>query len=256
MLSGDGADELFWGYVGRFGSVLQHSKDFRQPHWVRTAHRGIQQVFGGGFGHKNLRQRSIGHWYRSKHTRIPVPWLHRVFPDLPDWPADFDLFNYVGWEPARTAQWLRRNEFVGHLAMVLLKVDRASMYNSVEVRVPFLDREVIDVALRVDWRTCLDVEGGVGKIPLRRALAQHVSRQSPVKRGFTIPMGAWLQGPLRHRFEEAVLARRELAGLAVDRQALAEMFTAHAEGRADYAYGLWVLLSLALWEERYYHASA
>ena len=41
---------------------------------------------------------------------------------------------------------MRWNEFVGHLTMVLLKVDRASMYHSLEVRVPLLDREVIDVA--------------------------------------------------------------------------------------------------------------
>ena len=102
----------------------------------------------------DLRYRDIGDCYRAKHTRIYEDDLQSIFPELPAWPAHFDLFTYSGTEPNETAQWMRWNEFVGHLTMVLLKVDRASMYHSLEVRVPLLDREVIDVASRVDWRSC------------------------------------------------------------------------------------------------------
>lgn len=62
----------------------------------------------------------------------------------------------------------------GHLGRVLLKVDRASMYHSLEVRVPMLDREVIAVAARIDWRSCLDVNEQTGKLPLRHALESRV----------------------------------------------------------------------------------
>jgi len=79
--------------------------------------------------------------------------------------------------------------------MILLKVDRASMYHSLEVRVPLLDKEVIEVATRVQWRSCLDMERTIGKLPLRYALARHVRHQTLDKRGFTVPMGAWLRGP-------------------------------------------------------------
>ncbi len=252
MLSGDGGDELFWGYVERFGSVIEKAKDFRQPYWWRSVRWGMKKLFNLGNGHRNLRWFSIGDWYRAKHTRIPEQWLQRIFPDIPPWPEGFPLFTYNDWEPNRTAQWLRWNEFVGHLTMVLLKVDRASMYHSLEVRVPLLDREVVDVAIRVDWRSCIDVGRRIGKLPLRYSLARHVSYQTQAKRGFTVPMDEWLRGDLRPMFEEAVLARQEILGLPIERSALSEMFHQHLSRRADYSWGLWILLSLALWEKRHF----
>jgi asparagine synthase (glutamine-hydrolysing) len=253
MLSGDGGDELFWGYAGRFASVLDKLNDFRQqPYWFRTLRWGIKKFFTIPHGHSDPCYPSIGYWYRAKHTRIPEVHLQRIFPELPDWALDFGLFSYTGWEPSETAQWLRWNEFVGHLTMVLLKVDRASMYHSLEVRVPFLDREVIDVAIRVNWSSCLDIERKVGKMPLRAALARHVSHQTGTKRGFEVPMNAWLRGPLKVIFEEAVMGRKEILGMPVNQCELQNMFQQHIANRHDYARGLWTLLSLALWEKRYY----
>ena len=165
-------------------SALDASNDFRpQPYWFRTLRSGINRFFNNGNGLSNPCYLSIGDWYRAKHTRIPEAHLQGIFPELPAWPLDFRLFAYTGWEPNKTAQWLRWNEFVSHLTMVLLKVDRASMYHSLEVRVPFLDREVIDVAVQVDWSSCLDIKQKVGKIPLRAALARHVNHQTANEAG-------------------------------------------------------------------------
>ncbi|MCX7642326.1 MAG: asparagine synthase (glutamine-hydrolyzing) [Armatimonadetes bacterium] len=252
MLSGDGGDELFWGYVGRFSSVIEKAQDFRQPYWWRSVRWGLKKFFKLGKGHPNLRYPSIGEWYRAKHSRISEGWLRRIFHDAPEWPEDCELFNYDGWEVDRTAQWLRWNEFVGHLTMVLLKVDRASMYCSLEVRVPLLDREVVELATKLDWRSCLDIKRKVGKIPLRYALARHVRYQSQSKRGFTVPMNEWLRGPLRPVFEDAVLGQKEILGLTLNRKNLLEMFHQHLSGQSDYAWGLWLLLSLTLWEEHHF----
>jgi asparagine synthase (glutamine-hydrolysing) len=252
MLSGDGGDELFWGYAERFGSVLRHAADFREPYWQRSARWGAKRAFHVGRAHPNLRARDIGDWYRQKHTRIPAAWLAAVFPDAPGWPADFALFRYDGWRADETAQWLRWNEFVGHLSMVLLKVDRASMANSLEVRVPLLDREVLAVAGRVDWRSCLDLASGLGKLPLRHALSRHVPTQTKAKRGFQIPMATWLRGPLRELFNDTFAGRRELLGLSLDGVALARMLDEHASGRADLSRALWTILSLALWHDRHF----
>jgi asparagine synthase (glutamine-hydrolysing) len=196
--------------------------------------------------------RTTGDRYRAKHTRLSDRYLNRIFTAPPEWPRGFELFSYAAEDPARTAQWLRWNEFVGHLTMVLLKVDRASMYHSLEVRVPLLDREVIDVAARVDWTSCLDVQRRVGKLPLRAALARHVRHQTSTKRGFEAPMSAWLRGPLSAIFEDALLDRKDLLGLPLDRRELRHMFQQHVSNRHDHAPGLWTLLSLALWEEKHY----
>jgi asparagine synthase (glutamine-hydrolysing) len=194
---------------------------------------------------------NIGDIYRIKHTHQSEGWLKRIFPDLPQWPADFSLFTYTGLEPDRTAQWLRWNEFVGYLTMILLKVDRASMYHSLEVRVPLLDREVVNVAARVDWRSCLDVQRRLGKLPLRHALARHVKHQTSTKRGFTVSMDAWLRRQLRRIFEETLLDRRDILGLPLNKEGARVMFERHLSGQANYEWTLWTLLSLALWEERH-----
>lgn len=252
VLSGDGGDELFWGYVGRFATVLEKSADFHlHPYWMRKARWGIKRVFHGQNGYIHLRYRSIGEWYQAMHTRIPDAYLHDIFPELPWGTWECELFRYNGWAVDETAQWLRWNEFVSHLTMVLLKVDRASMYHSLEVRVPLLDREVIDVAVRVDWASCLNIQRKVGKLPLRAALARHVPHQTETKRGFEVPMNMWLRGPLRAIFAEALIGRREILGIPVDQQKVRAMFQQHLTGRSDYARGLWTLLSLALWENRY-----
>lgn len=250
ILSGDGGDELFWGYPSRFVPVLKQAHDFAHPYWFRMGLWGMGRFLGNGNAH--LRYRDIGDSYLAKHTRIYEDDLNSIFPDAPDWPANFDLFTYSGTEPNETAQWLRWNEFVGHLTMVLLKVDRASMYHSLEVRVPLLDREVIDVASRVDWQSCLDLDRYLGKVPLRNSLSRHVHFQAQTKRGFEVPMNAWLRGPLKNIFQESVMARKDILGLPVNHENLRLIFQQHVENRADYARGLWTLLSLALWEKKHY----
>jgi asparagine synthase (glutamine-hydrolysing) len=136
--------------------------------------------------------------------------------------------------------------------MILLKVDRASMYHSLEMRVPLLDREVVEVAQRVEWSSCLDVKRRIGKIPLRHALARHVRHQTQAKRGFAISIDAWLRGPLRPIFEQTVLEQRELFGLPLNQKALRELFDRHLSGQTNNGNGLWMLLSLILWKERHY----
>lgn len=251
VLSGDGGDELFWGYPSRFGRLIQLTQDLRSPLWLRRLQWGMKRVLSR-VNDRCLLMDSIGNGHRAMHTRFPEALLKTLFPSLPAWPSGCNAYAYEGCDPDQIAQVSRWHELVYHLTMVLMKVDRASMYNSLEVRVPLLDRQVIDVASKIDWHDCLHVGQKLGKLPLRYTLARMVKYKTLGKRGFEVPMAAWLRTSLKEMFEEHVLKRTDILGLEINRRALLKVSESHVNGRCNYARGLWPLLSLALWEKRYF----
>lgn len=222
VLSGDGGDDLFWGYPRRMVDPLTKPR----------AETGTTQL--------------------HRHLFLKLPQLEAVVPCLPALPRELPLFAFEGGDADTVAQWLRWNEYSCHLGRVLQKVDRASMHHSLEVRVPLLDREVVELAARVDWRSCVDLRRGMGKLPLRASLRRHVPFQTMAKRGFTVPMSAWLRGPLRPLLEDSVLSRRDLLGLPLNQSELARVFRRHRMRLESSPWLLWRLLSLALWEARHY----
>jgi asparagine synthase (glutamine-hydrolysing) len=253
VLSGDGGDELYWGYPSRFGSAIAQARYFRWPRAARFAAVAARRLGGGSVPTRDVLDfRSLGRLYQRKHTLMAEADLAAVFPALPAIPAAFDAFD--AFESGRAAsddeaaQWVRWNEFQIHLARVLAKVDRASMFHSLEVRVPLLDRDVIDVAWQTDWRTCLDLDTRIGKRPLRAVLRRRLGWQTTAKRGFTVPMHDWLRGPLRPLVQDLLLDRRELLGLALAPGAIRGLYDRLAAGDRSVAWGLWLVLSLALWQ--------
>lgn len=250
-LSGDGGDELFWGYPSRFGAVLAQARYYNLPTWLRYGAIGARRYFGVGEATRDVLWPSIGRYYQKKHTIFLENDLTRLFPQLTPLPASLNLFAYQEVDLDCTAQWMRWNEFHLHLAEILSKVDRASMFHSLEVRVPLLDKEVIAVALQTDWRSCLDVTAKKGKMPLRAALSRRLHHQTTAKKGFTVPMHRWLAGPLQELLQTQVLQRDEFLGQPVNRKHLQVMNESLLAGDSSRAWGLWLLLSLALWEKHH-----
>lgn len=250
VLSGDGGDELFWGYPGRFSTLIRLAGAFRTSSWLRKVRWGAKRAFLRG-NDRYLLLDTVGNSHRSMHMRFPEALLKEIFPSLPACPASSNVYAYDGRDPDRIAQVSRWHELMYHLTMVLMKVDRASMYNSLEVRVPFLDREVLDIASKVDWRDCLQMDRQIGKIPLRRTLARYVTYQTKLKRGFEAPMATWLRTSMKEMFEEYVLKQPNVLGIEINRAVLQRVFDQHIRGTHNYAKGLWPLLSLALWRKRY-----
>lgn len=250
ILSGDGGDELFWGYTDRMANAIRYAHLFQNPFWMRK----LRWWFFHRPGEWNLSYfRTAGDWYQATHEHNFESWLKALLPGIGIFPHDYSQYDFDGKQTDQTAQWVRWNEFSGHMGSGMLKVDRGSMYHSLEVRTPILDREVISTALRVDWRSCLDLERGVGKLPLRSALAKRVNYQTENKRGFSVPMADWLRGPLHSMFQDLVIDPGELLGLQIDKQRMGKIFQYHVEGIIDRAWGLWILLSLALWEKTHFN---
>jgi asparagine synthase (glutamine-hydrolysing) len=132
----------------------------------------------------------------------------------------------------------------------LVKVDRMSMAHGLEVRCPLLDRRVVELAFRIP--ASRKQQGTQGKA-LLRALAR---RRLPgklwqlPKRGFTVPIGAWLAGPNAAQFRDEVLDPAGAIARHIDVSELARRFATHVAGRANHEYALWSTWVLQRWLER------
>lgn len=246
-LSGDGGDELFFGYQ-RPLSLLRNGGDFRWPLAVRLA---LYAAGKYGFGPRRsdvIVSKSPGHYYLEVNSRLKDKDLRLFAPDLPPLPSDFNLYVFDGFRGERhLANFSRWVEFYGQLQRGLKKVDMASMHHSLEVRVPLLDREVIDVSLRIDPLLCM--RDGTRKAPLRDLLARSVPGAAiPLpKRGFAVPLGGWLRGDLRPLLEATLFDGDLFPSGVFDRRGLRRYWEDHLTGQRDLKWGLWTLLTLQWW---------
>ena len=248
-LSGDGGDELFFGYE-RPASLLRSGALFQFPRPVRLALWGAGRLGVGPRRSDAVVARDPGDYYFGVNTRLKDEDLRTLAPDLAGLPGDFDLYDFRGYRGTRDlANYSRYVEFYGQLQRGLKKVDMASMHHSLEVRVPLLDREVVDLSLRIDPGACL--KNGTRKAPLRALLARSVPADSipRPKRGFAVPLGDWLRGPLIPIVEETLFSGRDLYPEGVfDLAAVREYWEGQKRGE-NRKWGLWTLLSLQWWAQ-------
>ena len=131
----------------------------------------------------------------------------------------------------------------------LQKVDRATMATSTEVRVPFLDFDLVDYVAALP--STLKVGIGQRKKLLRKVLNGIVPNDilNAPKKGFGVPIASWLAGPLRDFAQGRILASAGTGGWFEPAE-VARLFDEHAAGRRDHSQLLWKALQLALWRER------
>lgn len=138
---------------------------------------------------------------------------------------------------------------------LLVKVDRASMFVSLEAREPFLDHEAarLAAALPMSWK----IRNGQNKYVLRRLLARYFPPQlfERPKQGFSAPVGQWLRGPLRAALLETLSPARVRAAGLLDERAVAAAVGAFLApspgGRHGSPAGMWILYQLQQWAERW-----
>jgi asparagine synthase (glutamine-hydrolysing) len=134
---------------------------------------------------------------------------------------------------------------------MLVKVDRMSMANGLEVRCPFLDHRVVEHAATLPGR--LKVGARAGKIALRHAFADRLPASvfAHPKKGFEMPIASWLTGPLGELTRRAIDPAR-LAAQGLFRPELpARWYDALKSGRRDTSEALWTLVAFQAWYERH-----
>jgi asparagine synthase (glutamine-hydrolysing) len=260
-LSGEGGDELFGGYYTYVADLLA-----RRVGRLAALARPLAEALPS-------RTDRVGFDYKAKRfaraAALPPLERHHGWKEIFSAQARAELAGpgASAWDPldlyreryaeTAAAEPLARMQDVDlgiYMADdLLVKTDRLSMAHSLELRVPFLDPKVAEFAFSLP--TSLKVRGFAKKRLLRQALAPLLPREivHGRKQGFSIPIAAWLRGPLEP------FAREVLAPSAVARQGLLDpaavtlILDRHCAGREDLSRQIWGLMALTLWFDRYAH---
>jgi asparagine synthase (glutamine-hydrolysing) len=268
VLSGDGGDEAFGGYA-RYAHDLKEAAVRRWlPVWFRRAALApLARVWPkADWLPRPLRAKTTltnlaldaGPAYANTLTVCRLPLRRRLLAaDLAAGlnghdpqqivraghaaaPADDPLGGMI----AADVETLLPDDF-------LVKVDRASMAHSLEVRPPLLDHELLELAARIPskWK----VYQGETKWVLKQACKGRLPPEvlDRPKHGFDMPIDAWLRGPLRDMFEAAVLDRHAPVAGLVNQSIAQRVYAAHRARRGRHGNLLWSLLILARWAEKY-----
>jgi asparagine synthase (glutamine-hydrolysing) len=250
VLSGEGADELFGGYtiyhepisLAPFEKVpggvrrLLGEVSKKIPEGTRgkdLLRRGAlpleQRYYGNARNFRDDQLRAVLRTYTEGvgFTDVTAPW--------------YDVSR--GWDPVSRMQhvdlftWLRGD--------ILVKADKVTMANSLELRVPFLDTEVFGVAASIPLDQKL--AGGTTKYALRKALATiippHVLNRR--KLGFPVPIRHWLRNEM-HDWARGIIIDSATDEL-LDKQGVLALLEEHREGQRDRSRQIWALLVFMLW---------
>jgi asparagine synthase (glutamine-hydrolysing) len=258
VLSGEGSDELFGGYA-----------IYHQPGVVRAGERlpGMARlplqraaammpagVKGKGFLERTstpLRQRYIGNAHVFSGGQVdlvargqgtPAASAYSVTGPIYDQAAAADLDDTSTMQLVDINTWLHGD--------ILVKADRMTMAHSLELRVPFLDREVMAVASRLAREE--KIGGGTTKLALRQAMGAVLPQAAAerAKLGFPVPIGFWLQGEM-YGYAERLLSEAR-TDQWIDRQAALSLLQRFRAGEPDVSWRhIWVLVVFSLWHQIY-----
>ncbi|MDQ6708689.1 MAG: asparagine synthase (glutamine-hydrolyzing) [Acidobacteriota bacterium] len=254
-LSGDGGDELFAGYES-FQIVQGLSRYDRLPQVVRRAISGIADrlpyaAYGKNYLHMISRSNALERYFESNYA----PFLMRQALLQPDWmlPGDAAFLQRAfsncllpnGADALSQALYFEATAKLS--GDMLVKVDRMSMANSLEVRSPMLDHELAEMAAAIphEWK----IRNGQGKHILIRALGDRLPPQllDRAKMGFAVPLGPWLRGPLREMLRDHLNSQIFFDRGIVSPPFVKHLLEEHQSGRRDNRTWLWSLLVLEMW---------
>lgn len=263
-LSGDGGDEAWAGYDFRY---VPHQLEMNARRWIpRVARPGLAFVgaawprrrwmpraLRAGSLLENLARDPAGAFFAD--LTFTTPAESRALMGLaPDRSVETSPVYEAATEPYRrcpSQDPVQRAEYADLKVYLpndpLVKVDRMSMAHGLEVRCPFLDRKVVELAFRIPARR--KQVGRRGKV-LLRAVAR---RRLPPglwrlpKRGFTAPMSDWIAGPHAGMFEAEVLRSGSAVSAHLDGKEVSRRFTAHRRGESDQSQQLWSVWVLERW---------
>ncbi len=256
VLSGEGADELFGGYKVYDESRFS-SKIYGLPSPIRSVLNYLARVLPDWVKGKNLlyrgttplSERYIGNAFVFTEKE-KKKFLNTFDPTLRFYQPEQEIYNHAkanGLSPMQQMQYVDMRSWIR--GDILVKGDRLSMHHSLEVRVPFLDKEVFRVAALLCDEDKLS--HGTTKFILRDAFRDLVDEATFLrpKLGYPVPVRVWLKNEL-YPWAKEILENMTCTDY-INREAALKMLEDHREGRADNYRKLWTILVFATWYRLY-----
>lgn len=255
VLSGEGADELFGGYH-YYREPLDFEKYMKVPQGIRNLLGGVAEKLPNFHGKRFLtrgrypiEQRFIRCNYVYNHSEVDKV-LGKKIPSKEPWVYTKPIFDEAQGEDDITKMqyadirtWLVQD--------ILVKADRMSMANSLELRVPFLDKEMLKVALQIPAKYRIDDE--TTKVALRHAAARELPEETSKMRktGFLTPLNDWLK---RDEFYNMVKEKfnGDIAKEYFNTDYIMKLLDDHKSGSAHNMKKIWSVYSFILWYEKYF----
>lgn len=254
VLSGEGSDELFGGYP-----IYHEGHSLRPFEWLPERARRMlgqwalklpQGLKGRGYllrGSERIETRYVGNakMFSEEEKRQLLP---DAAPEMePYWTVTAPYFAATaGMDPAERMQTVDAHTWLP--GDILMKADKMSMAHSLELRVPFLDVAVFELASTIP--ASLKLGQGTTKLALRRAMQPDLP-QAQVERpklGFPVPTSHWIHGPM----EDVIHDMLQPAHLPyIDAHAVQALWDAPAGAIARRDRKIWTLLILSLWHQAF-----
>ena len=263
-LSGDGADELFGGY-GRYRSI---PRAWSARRWVPDiALRGLAKyaesnawdrlaALGGAQAKASLRTQRYylprmagAQSARDLYAATLMQWIGESVVRGIDQTAMAQVQEILSRASAQMlVPFMMETDALTYLPDdVLVKVDRAAMAHSLETRAPFLDTDVVELSSRLPLSAKLGKHRG--KVVLQECLARYLPRNlfERPKQGFSVPLDAWLRGPLRD-WAEALLDPSRINGEGyLNADSIRHVWARHQAGQVNAGHQLWSVLMFQAW---------
>lgn len=267
-LSGDGGDENFGGYRRYYFDRLENEIRNFIPQPIRRYLIGniarlypkadwLPQVFRAKTLLTNISKDPINGYFNSMSLFL-APMKEKLLSG--DFKANLKGYDSAGvfrdyYNNSDTNDPLSRTQYVDFKTYlvddILTKVDRASMANSLEVRVPLLDHKFVELVAQIPSN--LKLNGRTSKYIFRKAVAGILPAviMERKKWGFGIPVGKWLRKEIREVAEETLFNQPGDAKSFFNQKYVKWMWDQHLSGLRDFTQPLWALLMFQLWADRF-----
>jgi asparagine synthase (glutamine-hydrolysing) len=256
VLSGEGADEFFGGY-----NIYREPQSLKlfsgMPAWMRhsigyLANHLPDQVKGKNFlirGSKTVEERFFGNaliFSEEMKERVVMEDISKSSSYAPPFQITQEIYKRASqYDDVTKMQyldihtWLRGN--------ILMKADKMTMANSLELRVPFIDVKVFEFAATIP--TKYKIANGTTKHVLREAMKDFLPAEikSKKKLGFPVPTRTWLKNEF-YQWAKEIIFESKVDNL-INKAYVLYMLDEHREGNADYSRKIWTILIFMLWHQ-------